>query len=455
MINDDVLVILNEREPLKQQLAEELCSNLAERKWSAQRLTPSTHLAAIIRERSPKVVILDYLLGDSGTALDLLNELACVKQTAQYSVIIWTDEISITVAVEAMKLGALDFISTHTPRSLRNVIKAIETCLTSSHVALSRTTASRRSKNKGELVVHSDLAKESLSKIASAAKRVPEILVLLGPWGSGRSSMARKYHSFRSESGVFKEIHLDTWAGASLKFLERGTRYLSTFFSPPVSTLMLEHAEFDDGSLLEIFAGRELASLNRENSSSVSLIIGTSSESLASAWVQSTSAEVIELPSLEDRKDDLLPLLQLLDRESMTYGKERELAYSDAFLEALLALSWPGNIKELRSVMLEYFTTPQTSTTNKHSITNPSLLRGLSEHAATQINSIMELKLRWERFNKRHYTLPKPYAAMHALEACNGDFRAAAALLGTGVLQLRKSLQAPSSNTNQIRGAEQ
>lgn len=218
---------------------------------------------------------------------------------------------------------------------------------------------------------------------------------------------------------------------------------------------MLEHAEFDDGSLLEMFAGRELVSLNRENSSPASLVIGTSSESLASAWARSTSAEVIELPSLEDRKDDLLPLLQLLDRESMTYGKERELAYSDAFLEALLALSWPGNIKELRAVMLEYFTTPQTSTSSKYSRTSTSLPHGLSEHAATQINSIMELKLRWERFNKRHYALPEPYAAMHALEACNGDFRAAAALLGTGVLQLRKSLQGSSSNTNQIRGAGQ
>ena len=62
------------------------------------------------------------------------------------------------------------------------------------------------------------------------------------------------------------------------------------------------------------------------------------------------SVFTIHLPSLKERKDDIIPIAQLfLDELNQKYGTHKELA--DVTVETMLNYRWPGNIRELRNVI--------------------------------------------------------------------------------------------------------
>ncbi|HQH28147.1 MAG TPA: hypothetical protein PLP17_12175, partial [Oligoflexia bacterium] len=129
-IREDVLIVLNEREPLKHQMAAELELLLRAKHLAAQRLDLRPGVLETITKRTPCVLVLDYLLGDFGTALDILPALRAANSETQTRVILWTDEPSVYAAVEALKLGAVDYIKIDSSRSIQLVLQAIEKCLT-------------------------------------------------------------------------------------------------------------------------------------------------------------------------------------------------------------------------------------------------------------------------------------------------------------------------------------
>lgn len=58
----------------------------------------------------------------------------------------------------------------------------------------------------------------------------------------------------------------------------------------------------------------------------------------------------IEVPPLRERKDDIIPLaLYFLEKYNKKYGKQKEL--SMALGKVLMALEWPGNIRELENMI--------------------------------------------------------------------------------------------------------
>lgn len=438
-MREDVLIILNEREPLKQQLAGALSEQLESRNLTHQRLKPCANLAAIVLERLPRILVVDYLLGDEGTALDLLAHLREQKGSESCKTIVWTDERSVSVAVNAMKLGAFDYLELGNTKDIEKVLGAIQQCLDELDDGPKPTQQRRASSATFERPIgQSQRAKSALAEVESTARQNAPVTVLLGESGSGRSTMARYFHLCRRAAGTWIEIELENWAGEATEIfggaLPRGTVPLLSY----ASTVFLEHADFDtDGELLE--ACMEQSAKIWNGSNSPALVVGTQSPEVAAAWERLTRARVIHLPPLAERREDILPLLQRFSLEAKQLGAVNKLELTPTLVSEVERLPWPGNVRQLRGCLFDVLTTPL------------AFLRDLAgtpdeNDQAVLLKALIETKARFESSALPAMTAPPPVLVRRALDAAGGNFRLAAAQLGIGVPQVRSALKAPASS---------
>jgi two-component system, NtrC family, nitrogen regulation response regulator NtrX len=444
-MREDVLILLNEREPLKGQMAAELEQQLIGQHLAVERLQPSPNAARVIQERSPRLLVLDYMLGDFGTALDILSAFGA-KGSKPVPSILWTDEPSVHAAVSAMKLGALDYIRIDSPRAVQQVLQAINVCLKNDARKFSgqATAPFTGSQN---LVYQAKNSRGCLVQAHSAATRNKGIIILLGDAGVGRNALANYIHQQRRHAGAYTELDLDIWTGEPASLLTAIKGQHTTALLSHSSTVMIDHVEFDTGDLLECFEGLSARpSVKDQHEQNTVLIIGTTSPETAGSWLRLVDAEVITIPSLHERQEDILPLVQQFRVEAGSFVTANDTGLTPDVICTLARLEWPGNIRQFRAALLEALTTPL------------HLLKGMTEELEQIISAcsepgqelgdeqrllyaaIVAAKQRWMRFRNTDTSLPEPLAARDALDKAHGNLRIAANYLSTGVPQLKKTL---------------
>ncbi|RIL08412.1 MAG: hypothetical protein DCC75_09015, partial [Proteobacteria bacterium] len=72
-MREPVTIVLNEREANKARAAEVLQRTLQDLGITASRLEIDEHIEDTILKKAPRVLVLDYLLGDYSTGLDVLQ----------------------------------------------------------------------------------------------------------------------------------------------------------------------------------------------------------------------------------------------------------------------------------------------------------------------------------------------------------------------------------------------
>ncbi|MFN8392107.1 MAG: sigma 54-interacting transcriptional regulator [Bdellovibrionota bacterium] len=448
-MREDVLIILNEREPLKQQMANALEDNLEQRSFACGRLRPAAQLAQIIVERMPRVLVLDYLLGDEGTALDVLTQLEDLDSQALVRTIVWTDEPSVSVAVTAMKLGAYDYIELGASKDLEKLVKSIEECLTASHRedAAQRPRPSHR-ESAEQPIFQSPAAKFCFAEAQSVAKQSPEVVVLLGESGCGRNTVARTIHQQREGAGSIIELDLENWPGtAEHIFGSPASRQIVPYLSA-AGTVVVDHAEFDcSGELLDYF----VESHDRiwplpEHRGFPVLIVGTSSDDTAQLWRRMANARLIRVPSLHERREDILPLLQRFILDARQFGPINRWEITPALIDEIAKAYWPGNIKQLRAAVIDVLTTEIDAQRLRLSDA-----RTADDDQTVLLRGLLEGKSRYETYAVVSQTVPSPILARQALEIAAGNMRVAAAQLGVGVPQLRAAMSAANSRALDTR----
>ena len=133
----------------------------------------------------------------------------------------------------------------------------------------------------------------------------------------------------------------------------------------------------------------------------------------------------VELPSLRDRRDDIVPLAeQLLARSAAELGRSG-LAMSESVRETLRDAPWTGNVRELRNTLERaVILTDGTLIDSAHLVLDP---RSLAVHAApAALRTLDEI----ERD-----------AIMATLSAVGGNRKDAAERLGIGVRTLYERLK--------------
>jgi DNA-binding NtrC family response regulator len=345
---EDVIIVLDEQQSAKAKAALDLEKNLNWRQFQSSRVTPDKHLAKVLAERQPRLVVTDYLLGEFGTAIELLEN----NHLANQSILVWTDEPGISTAVDAMKLGAVDYIDLNGSRSLEKVIKSIESVLNSEE----KQPVKKKTKNKALQQVtlgQSSSFKETLASAEAALNQSSKTVVVYGPRGSGRSHIARHIHNSLPEKNILLEYNLDEWVKPLNDLLP--TNHTTEVSKNPIGglTLILDHCEFDSAGIISWLQNQD-----KNNLESNRIILGTTCFKTAKALEKICETKNVNIDSLEHRSSDFYPLVKHILSEAKPHVTFNGLEFTQALIQELIKLPWEGNIKELKSVVIESTATP-------------------------------------------------------------------------------------------------
>ncbi|MFN2382666.1 MAG: sigma-54-dependent transcriptional regulator [Gemmatimonadota bacterium] len=326
------------------------------------------------------LVITDFKM-DGMTGLELLDTVRKQAFPGEPEVMLITAYGTIDIAVEAMKRGAVDFISKpFDPNEFKvRVAKALQTRdLRRERDTFKAETEYLREEAEhpfGEIVGHSAAMLqifESIRKVSEATSAV----YIYGESGTGKELVARAIHrQSPRRNGPFIKVNCSALAESLLESElfghEKGAftgairERKGRFELAHQGTLFLDEiADIAPGTqvkLLRVLQEKELERVGGEKTIQVDVrIISATNKDLAPLVAQGAFREdlfyrlhiiPIEIPALRSRKEDILPLVtHFLETVSGEMGKSVR-GISDDALALLHAYDWPGNIRELENVI--------------------------------------------------------------------------------------------------------
>jgi DNA-binding NtrC family response regulator len=314
------------------------------------------------------LVLLDVNLPD-GRGTDLLQQKEFGPQTG---VIIMTANGAVTGAVEAMRLGALDY--------LVKPFDALELPLVLARAQRSRQSSrAQEHRRKDQLSFYFGTAlagvETQLEKILAADKRMQEALppvLIQGETGTGKTTLARWLHQ-QGPRGAEQLIEVncsalaETLAESELFGHERGaftdarTSRMGLFEAAHRGTLFLDELPSLSAGLqakvLTAIEDRQIRRVGANRTITADVrIIAASSQDLKQLAAQGKLREDlfhrldlyrINLPPLRERGEDILKLVDTLMRRLCQRHRLLPKKISAAGNQQLLSYLWPGNVREL------------------------------------------------------------------------------------------------------------
>ncbi len=277
------------------------------------------------------------------------------------------------LAVNTMKLGAFDYISK--PPDLNRLLNTVRNALDRKELVLENKRLKKKVSKKYTMIGESagmDELRDMISKVAPSEARV----LITGPNGSGKELVAHQIHehSERSKSPMIEvncaaipaeliESELfghkkGAFTGAQkdrkgkFELAHSGTLFLDEIGDMSLSAqakvlrALQEHKVTPVGGERSIQVDvRVLAATNKDLQTEISE--GRFREDL----YHRLSVILIEVPGLNDRKDDI-PLLasHFLQQVASEYGVKKKDIDANA-IKALQDYNWTGNIREFRNVI--------------------------------------------------------------------------------------------------------
>jgi two-component system response regulator FlrC len=318
-------------------------------------------LAAMARLEHPFDLLVTDLRMPGADGMQVL-ELAR-RRWPQMPVVVLTAFGSIPGAVDAMRLGAFDYLAKPLPdpETLREV---------------ARRALSGAPSGAGERLVAEDPATRAVIEQARRVAPRDTTVLLLGESGTGKEVIARLVHRASPRAdGPFSAVNCAALSESLLEselfghekgaFTGAVARHRGRFEQADGGTLLLdevgETSPAVQAKLLRVLQERTFQRLGGDAELTVDVrLVAATNRDLEQAVREGGFREdlyyrlavfPIEIPPLRDRPRDILPLcehfLQLLTR-----GPDRTApVITDKAREALLAHSWPGNVRELQNVV--------------------------------------------------------------------------------------------------------
>jgi DNA-binding NtrC family response regulator len=322
---------------------------------------------------SPQIVITDLKMPRMD-GMELLQQIAVQPQAV--AVILLTAQGSVDAAVNAMKIGAFDFIEKPVnPTRLRNILQNASRIQGTER----ELEASRRKLRDvgvlGSLVGPSKKMQEVFRLIEMVAPSTASVLIT-GESGTGKELVARTIHSlsnrkpkpfvaincaaipetlieseiFGHEKGAFTGA-LERRTGC-FELAEGGSLLLDEIGEMPIAT---------QAKLLRVLEDRKLRRLGSKSETSVDVrVLAATNQppeeavargSLRNDLYYRLNVFNIHLPPLRDHKDDLPDLVHSLLADMNEKHNRTVAGISDAVAGAFQAHAWPGNVRELRNTL--------------------------------------------------------------------------------------------------------
>lgn len=328
----------------------------------------------IASEEQPDAAVFDLMLPD-WSGLDLLREVQQVD--ARLPVIFITAGGTSATAIDAMKLGAFDYLTK--PLDIRQVRELVDRALEvrrlmSEPVMLGET--DQPAGEIGDVMVGRGTAMQDVYKAIGRVAPKNVTVLIRGESGSGKELVARAIyqHSDRSD-GPFLAVNCAAIPEALLEselfghekgsFTGADRRRIGKFEQCNDGTLFLD--EIGDmplalqSKMLRVLQEQSFQRVggNETIETNVRIITATHRDLKAASEAGRFRSDLyyrlnvfeIEIPPLRDRLDDLPLLVQHFVARARVELDKGVKSVSPETLDELRAYPWPGNIRELQSVI--------------------------------------------------------------------------------------------------------
>jgi two-component system response regulator HydG len=436
--------------------------------FSTQAVDSMTAAKAALAGGGVDVVLLGLKLPGSG-GMTLLKEIR--KQHPEAVVVVMTAFATVSSAVEAMRMGAGDYMTK--PFTLE------ELSVTLGRAAQRRTfdveTRSLRERLRagqgmGNLIGRSP-AMEKLYRILSKVARSIHPVLIQGESGAGKEIVARSIH-LNGPSAAMQFIPVDCGSLAPklieselfgytkgaftgversktglLASAEGGTVFLNEIGELPLElqTKLLRALQEKEvrpvGSMQAVpLHARILAATNRDLNAMVA------SGKFRKDLFFRLNVVSLRIPPLRERKEDI-PLLAAHVVEKLARDKGIRYLFSDDALRLMMEYDWPGNVRELEHAIERAMAL--SSGPVLHMADFPTQLQDFQRHAEAREQSVITRKLDVERVGGSEsgerqvvsIAEMEKQAILNTIQQLKGDKLMAAKLLGIGKTTLYRKLK--------------
>ncbi len=324
-------------------------------------------------DRHQAELVLTDLQMPGMTGLELLREARRKREDLQ--VVVITAHGTVSTAVEAMRLGAFDFIEK--PFDAKQLEAVVERALTSETVVPRAASPQRSADSTGEdLLIGSSPAMTRLKQQVQRIAATDETVLIVGESGTGKELVARMLHARSARAGR-PLVSLNCPAlspqlmESELFGHERGAftgadaRRIGRFELAEGGTILLDEVTEVDlplqAKLLRVLQERTYERVGSSQTLHVDVrVLATTNRDLRQAVAAGEFREdlffrlavvPLEVPPLRERRADIVELARHFLDAAASRLQCPPLEFSPDALDLLTQYHWPGNVRELENLM--------------------------------------------------------------------------------------------------------
>jgi two-component system, NtrC family, response regulator AtoC len=326
----------------------------------------------MLKDTEPQLIITDLQMPTSG--LELLSRIA--KEGLQTTVIVVTAFGTIETAVEAMKMGAYDYVTK--PIDFEALVlvvhRAMERQNLMEEVRSLRSALDQRFGFSG-IVGHSKTLMRVLDQAVRVSQRNSAVLIQ-GETGTGKELVARAiHHNSRRNSGPFIAVNCGAiprdlveselfgyvrgaFTGAltnksgRFEAADGGTLFLDEVGELPLETQVKLLRVLQEGEVHKLGANtpvkvdvRVIAATHRDLSAMIE------DETFREDLYYRLAVVPLRIPPLRERREDIPELIdKLFDRVKERHAMP-DVRMASAVHQRLISYRWPGNVRQLENVL--------------------------------------------------------------------------------------------------------
>jgi two-component system NtrC family response regulator len=330
----------------------------------------------LLAERAFDVLLVDNVMPQL-TGLDLIREfVASTPEGERPQILMMTAHATVESAIEAMKLGALDYLQK--PFEIDELLVVVRRAI--DHQRLRREYRYLRSERDEQFDHYGIIGRSRvMAEIIDRAERVAETkstVLITGETGTGKELVARAIHNrsaqrdmplIRVNCAAIPESLLESELFGHVRgaFTGAATTKKGKFALADGGTIFLDEigtmSPALQSKLLRVLQEREFEPLGSERTEKIDVrVIAATNRDLRQMVADGKFQEdlfyrlnviPIELPPLRDRRDDIPALVEHFVRKHAQRTGRRVERIDDGVLPALQQYDWPGNVRELENTI--------------------------------------------------------------------------------------------------------
>ncbi len=330
----------------------------------------------MLGERTFDVLLVDNLMPEL-TGLDLIREIvATVAEHERPQILMMTAHASVESAIEAMKLGALDYLQK--PFEIDELLVVMRRALEHQRLRTEyRYLVSERDEQFDHYgVIGRSRAMQEVIHRAELVAATKSTVLITGETGTGKELVARAIHDrsaqrdmplIKVNCAAIPETLLESELFGHVRgaFTGATTTKKGKFALADVGTIFLDEIGTMNptlqSKLLRVLQEREIEPLGAERSEKIDVrVIAATNRDLRQMVADSKFQEdlfyrlnviPIEIPPLRERRDDIPALVEHFVRKHASRIGRRFERIDDGVLGALQQYDWPGNVRELENTI--------------------------------------------------------------------------------------------------------